>query len=83
MVQASDTRTRKHLLDKMPLVPYADDGPATRSLIERIHNEMAAFGSEPSPDALDGMDKLRPRWTRELKEARYRDFVAAKANRVC
>ena len=71
MVQSSDTRDRKSLLAKQPLVPYADDGPAAKDALAVIHNEMKSYGE--SPKGLDAMDKERPRWTRILREARMAD----------
>lgn len=82
MVQVSTKRERRHLLNKMPLVPYADDGPETRALLAKIHNDMAHFGNRDGiigPNALDEMDKRRAGWTRQLKEARYKDFLSRRS----
>lgn len=80
MVQASKTRTRVSLLAKQQLVPYADDGENARRVLAAIQLKMLSFGDEPSRDSLDEIDKLRPEWTRQLRAARYQDFLTANSS---
>ncbi len=77
MVQNTKTRDRKGLLAKQPLVPYADDGPAAKAALALIHNEMLSYGEQ-----YDDMDKERPRWTRLLREARFKDLQDARRDNI-
>lgn len=78
MVVSTPERTRKHLLGKYPLVPYADDGPLASAVCKRIQAEMSCIllvgdDGEPELGALNEVDKRRPKWALELRNARYLD----------